>query len=193
MKTVELNAKLRSEIGKTALKSVRRQGLVPCVLYGQGDAIHLSIDEKEALKLLHTPDTYLVILNIDGKQYKSIITGKSFHPVFDNLLNIEFMSVREDRPIKVEVPVYLVGNSVGVLAGGKMAQKLRRVKVYGLYNNLPDKLDIDITELKLGRSLTIGDLKYDNFSLAMAKDVPICSVEITRSLRQEAAAAARGK
>jgi large subunit ribosomal protein L25 len=191
MKTLELAAELRTEVGKSSTKRLRKENKVPAAIYGLEQTLHVAVDEKELNKALFTPETYLIHLTVDGKVYKTIITGQKFHPLHDNVLDVEFFVVDEKRPIQVSLPLRLEGNSVGVLAGGKLVQKTKKLKVRGIYNQLPDSITVDITDLKLGRSLKVADLRFDGFAAAVKGDVPICSIEITRSLRQEAAAAAK--
>jgi large subunit ribosomal protein L25 len=195
MKVLELSGIKREAVGRRGVQDLRKTGHVPCSLYGVSESIHFAVEEKALLKAIYTPDTYLIKLTIDGEPevYTAIITSAKFQPLHDNLLDVEFRRVKEDKAIEVNLPIKLVGNSVGVLAGGKLVQKQRKLKVRGLFTKLPDLLTIDISELKLGRSLIVSDLKFDDLIVSMPKDLPICSVEITRSLRQEAAQAAKGK
>jgi large subunit ribosomal protein L25 len=195
MKVLELSGIKREAVGRRGAQDLRKAGYVPCSLYGVSESIQFAVEEKALLKSIFTPDTYLIKLTIDGQSevYTSILTGAKFQPLHDNILDAEFRRITEDKAIQVDLPIKLVGNSVGVLAGGKLVQKQRKLKVRGLFTKLPDLLTIDISDLKLGRSLIVSDLKFDDLVVAMPKDLPICSVEITRSLRQEAAQAAKGK
>lgn len=193
MNTLALSGTIRTELGKTPTKQVRKAGLVPCVLYGKDKTYHFSLSVKDLSKAIYTPETYLIELSIDGKSFKAIMQHASFHPVHDNVLDAEFCEVHETDNIQVSLPIKLYGTSEGVLAGGKLVQKQRRLKVQGVYTKLPAYLEINISDLRLGRSLKVGDLNFENVKIVMQKDVPIASVEITRALRQEAAAATKGK
>lgn len=187
MKTMSISGERRTEFGKTKVKHYRSQELVPCSLYNEGTAHHFTLPVKEALKAIYTPDTYLLHISVDGVTYKAIIESTQFHPVFDYLQHIEFKQVHDDKVIQVELPVVLTGTAAGALAGGKLVQKMRRMRVRGKANSLPENIEIDISHLRLGRSLKVRELTFEGFIIAMAPDVPVATVEITRQLRQEAA------
>jgi large subunit ribosomal protein L25 len=185
MNTLEIKGQGRTETGKTQIKTVRKNGMVPCVLHTAKGTVHFSVTEKEIAGLIYTPKTYLVHLNVDGKQYKAVPNETQFHPVHEQVLHVDFVEVRDDKPITVNLPVKLLGTSPGMLAGGKLIQKQRKLRVKGLYTQLPDEIKVDVSSLKLGHSLKVRDLKFDKFSVSMAADVPVCTVEIPRALRQE--------
>lgn len=193
MNTLALSGTKRTDFGKTLTKVIRKSGLIPCVLYGKEATQHFSISEKELRKSIYTPEAYLIQLSIDGKEYKAILQHASFHPVYDYILDAEFVTASETEPIELSLPIKLTGTPEGVLAGGKLVQKQRRLKVRGLYSQMPAYLEINVTSMRLGRSLKVGDLSFEGLSIKMEKDVPIASIEITRALRQEAAQAAKGK
>jgi large subunit ribosomal protein L25 len=193
MNTITLNGTPRTELGKERVKQYRKKELVPCSLYGGGESIHFTIPLKELKPIIYTAEVFLIDLTINNTTHKCIAKGLQFHPVFDNLLHVEFVKVPKDKPIQVELPVKLIGTSEGVLAGGKLVQKTRLLRVRGLYEKLPVYVEIDISGLKLGRSLKVGDLNFEDFIIAMAKDVPIASIEIPRALRQQAAAQQKAK
>lgn len=191
MKTIQLAGNIRNEFGKTNIKKFRKQDLVPASLYSKEQTIQFTVSQKETVQLIYTPETFLVDLKIGSDTHKAILTKAQFHPVFEFLLHLEFYKVREDVPVQVSLPVRLTGTAEGALAGGKLVQKARKLTVRGLYKDLPDFLDIDVTTLKLGRSLKVSDLQFDKFMVAMPKDLPLATVEITRALRQEAARGGR--
>ena len=191
MKTIQLSGELRNEFGKTKVKNYRKQDLVPAVLYFEGKAVHFTVSQKDTVQFIYTPETFIVELNIGKDTYKAIMTKATFHPVFEYLLHLEFFRVEESKPVQVSIPVRLTGTAEGALAGGKLVQKARKLTIRGLYNDIPDFLDVDVTTLRLGRSLKVSDLQFDKFMVAMPKDLPIATVEITRQLRQEAARGGR--
>jgi large subunit ribosomal protein L25 len=193
MNIINLNGTPRTELGKERVKQYRKEELVPCSLYGGGESIHFTISLRELKPIVYTAEVFLIDLTVNNSTHKCIIQGLQFHPVFDNLLHVEFVKVSEDKPIQVELPIKLTGTAEGVLAGGKLVQKTRLLRVRGLYKKLPASVEIDISGLRLGRSLKVGDLNFENFIVAMAKDVPIASIEIPRALRQQAAAQQKGK
>ena len=185
MKTAQIHGATRTDMGKQAAKHARAEGQIPCVLYSEGKAVHFSAPVKELNALIYTPETFLVDLHIEGKSYLAVIKHASFHPVHDFLMDIEFHKVYADRPLQVDIPLKLTGTSEGVLAGGRLVQKQRKLRVRGLYKDIPDSLSYDITNLRLGRSIKVADVEFDNLIVDMIRDVPIATVEITRQLRQE--------
>lgn len=192
MNTLELKGQNRTEAGKTQIKTVRKNGMVPCVLHTAKGAVHFSVAEKDMAAIIYTPKTYLVHLNVEGKTFKAIRTETQFHPVHEQVLHVDFVEVREDKPLTVQLPVRLYGTSPGMLAGGKLIQKQRKLRVKGLYTALPDEIKVDVSSLKLGHSLKVRDLKFEGFTISMALDVPVATVEIPRALRQEQPKAAAG-
>ncbi|MDR3180992.1 MAG: 50S ribosomal protein L25/general stress protein Ctc [Prevotellaceae bacterium] len=182
MKTIELKGAGRTSINKAALKKLRKEENVPCVLYGDnGKNVHFSVVLRDLKDLVYTPYAYLVKLNIDGASYTAVMREIQFHPVTDAILHIDFYPVREDRPVAIDVPVAISGNSEGVRQGGKLQIVSRRLKVSALPEHLPDVLNIDITDLALGKSIVVGDLAYDNVQILNPKVTIICSVKTTRA------------
>ncbi|MDO5036304.1 MAG: 50S ribosomal protein L25/general stress protein Ctc [Porphyromonas sp.] len=180
MKRFQLAAKTRDGVGKKSSKSLRKEGLVPAVLYGGEKNIHLSIQEKDLRNLIYTPDIYLVELDIDGKVHECIIQELQFHPVSDNLLHIDFLEVFEEKPIVMEVPVVLDGFAVGVRAGGRLTLDMRKLRVRALYKDIPERLHIDVTKLELGKTLQVGDLSFDNIELLNSKNAVVAAVRSVR-------------
>ncbi|MBX3102947.1 MAG: 50S ribosomal protein L25 [Bacteroidetes bacterium] len=193
MKQIALEAAPRQQTGKVYAKKLRNAGKIPAVVYTKEGAVHVEMEAREAEKVLLTPDTYVIDLKVGKESYKTVVNNASFHYLHDNVQDVEFRQISEARPVQVLLPIRLIGSSVGVLAGGKLVQKARKLRVRGVYSQLPEELVIDITSLRLGHSLKVRDLKYDNFVIAENSDVPIASVELTRSLRQEAATQGKGK
>ncbi|MFC2115256.1 50S ribosomal protein L25/general stress protein Ctc [Bacteroidota bacterium] len=165
MKIIEIQASLRKETGKKESKNLRKQDLVPCVLYGGEKNIHFATSEKLFKNLVFTRDAFLVKLDIDGDKYDAVMKEIQFHPVSDKILHVDFAQVYADKKVTVNLPVMLTGNSVGLLAGGKLRQRRRYLKVSGLVEHIPDHLDIDLTDLEIGDFLKVGDLEYDNLEI----------------------------
>jgi ribosomal protein L25, Ctc-form len=191
MKTLELNGTLRPDFGKKATKAIRKEGDVPCVLYGGENVIHFQVADNDLRALIFTPEIFLVQLNIDGKKYNSILKDSQFHPVKDTILHLDFLEVFEQKPIVMEVPVRLNGLAQGVKDGGKLSQELRKLKVKGLYNNIPEVLNIDVTSLGLGKTMQVGSLNFENIEIITSKQAIVCAVKLTRVARGLAAAAAK--
>lgn len=194
MKSIELKGTIREMSGKSSSAKLRNNKSVPCILYGGKELVKFSVSEPDLKPVIFTPHVYIINLNIDGKQYKSIIQALQFHPVTDKTIHIDFYEVSDDKKIVIELPVKVTGNSIGVKEGGKLVQDLRKLKVRGIVNKLPDDITIDITELGLGRSFRVGDLTADNVEFLDFKNSPVVSVKLTRAARgaaETAAAAAK--
>ena len=198
MKSIAINGSLRTEIGKKATKSVRKADAVPCVLYGaQKDAngnqvaTHFTVTNDELRNLVYTPHIYVVDLTIDGKTVNAIMKDIQFHPVTDKILHVDFYQIDEAKPIVMEVPVKLEGLAEGVKAGGKLALQVRKLKVKALYNVIPERLVIDVTNLGLGKTIKVGELSYEGLELLNAKEAVVCAVKLTRAARGTQAAAGK--
>ncbi|MCL2097577.1 MAG: 50S ribosomal protein L25/general stress protein Ctc [Bacteroidales bacterium] len=190
MKTIELKGTVRTSLTKAAVKQLRNNAEVPCVLYGEkGENVHFAVVERELKDLVYTPHVYLVKLVVDGNPHTAVMREIQFHPVTERILHIDFYPVREDRPITIDIPVVIEGNSEGVRAGGKLQMLTRRLKVSALPKDLPDTLTVDITGLQLGKTIVIGNLSYPNLNILMPKTTIVCAVKMTRAAQQTAAAA----
>lgn len=185
MKRFELKAQKREEMGSAANRRLRREGLVPCVIYTKNDgAVNIKAESNTLDKLIYTPETHLVDIDVEGKKYTAVIREQQFHQIHDYTLHIDFVEVDEKRPVMVELPIKLKGTSPGMLEGGKLVQKLRRMKVKGIYNKLPEFIMVDISHLKLGRSMKVGEVKLSGFEANMPLNIPVATIEIPRALRQ---------
>jgi len=194
MKTFNLKGTPRSVSNKQAIKTLRRNGEVPCVLYGAGiENVLFSVDAKELLLVTNTPNSYIVELEIADKKYTAVYHTAQFHPVTDETLHVDFLSVSADKPVSINVPIIITGNSEGVRQGGKLSVSARKLKVSALMANLPDTLTVDITNLSLGKTIVAGDLKYENIQILSPKSTIICAVKMTRAAVGAAAAAAAAK
>ncbi|MFW5890313.1 MAG: 50S ribosomal protein L25/general stress protein Ctc [Marinilabiliaceae bacterium] len=183
MQTIELKATKRENLGKTATKNLRNEGRVPCVLYGGDETVHVSALLKDFEKLVYTPNVHLVKMDVDGTVYDSIIQDIQYHPVTDDALHADFLQVFDNKPVLVEVPVKLTGLAAGVKAGGKLNLEKRKLKVKGMAKDIPDFLEIDITNLGLGKGIKVGHLNYDNLEILNNKNQVVVSVKLTRAAR----------
>ncbi len=188
MKSIDVKGTARNEFGKKGAKALRSQNLIPCNLYGvERDAKGLpvakafSVTFEEVRKLVYSPDIFSVNLTIDGNTVLAVMREIQFHPVKDNILHIDFYQVTPEKPIVMAVPVKLNGLAAGVKAGGKLEQILRRVKAKALYTAIPEKVEIDVTPLTIGKSFKVGDLKVEGIEFVSPKDAVICTVMSTRS------------
>ncbi|HRF86214.1 MAG TPA: 50S ribosomal protein L25/general stress protein Ctc [Alloprevotella sp.] len=198
MKQIAITGTSRTGLGKKATKQVRANGNVPCVIYGEKkdengnpQAIHFEVSVKEINKLIYTPHIYLVDITIDGVDHKGILKEVQFHPVKDNVLHVDFLEVHAEKPIVMGVPIAPQGLAVGVRAGGRLVTLVRKLNVKALYDAIPEKLNIDVTALELGKSIKVGDLSFEGLELVTPKEVIVCSVKMTRAAMGAAAAAAK--
>lgn len=189
MKTVTLSGSLRANVGKTNAASLRNNGMVPCVIYGAGEQIHFSADERHFKDIIFTPQTSIVSVEIDGKTYKTVLQEAQYHKLSDKLIHADFLQISETKPVVVQLPVKTVGQSEGVKAGGKLTLKLRKLKVRGLISKLPEYIELDITPLAIGKSISAGDINIDGITLLHPKNISIVSVDTTRAVAQVEAAA----
>ncbi len=193
MKSIEVKGTARtiaehSSEQSRALKALRKNNCVPCVLYGAGDNVHFTVTNDEVRNLIYTPHIYVVNLDIDGKKVKAILKDVQFHPVKDTILHIDFFQIDELKPIIMEVPVQLEGLAEGVKAGGKLTLQMRKLKVKALYNVIPEKLTVKVAHLGLGKTVKVGELSYEGLTLLNAKEAVVCAVQLTRAARGLAAA-----
>ncbi len=193
MKTLELKGQVKEAVGTKVANSLRREGQVPCVIYGGEQPVQFSAPVAELKKFIFTPDVYLADIEIGGKKLKGIIKDTQFHPVTDDLLHVDFVEVSDNKKVRVQIPVQVVGNSVGVRAGGKLAVNVRKLTVEAFAKDLPDYVTIDVTNLNIGDKLRISEVSIDNVTFLDASNVVIAAVKVTRSSRSAAAAAATGK
>lgn len=199
MKQISINGTSRADLGKKASKELRKNGNVPCVLYGEkrdenGNpvAVHFYASEREINKLYFTPNIYLVDLKIDGEDHKAVMREVQVHAVKDNVLHVDFYEVVANRPIVVGVPIAPKGLAEGVRAGGKLMAMIRKINVKATYDLIPEKLDIDVTNLGLGKSIKVGDLSFEGLELVTPKEVIVCTVKMTRAAMGALAAANKG-
>lgn len=194
MKTIALQASVRENIGKRDTKAVRKAGRVPGVVYDNSKATHIHLDYKETQKILYTKDTYVVNLNIEGGEaIDAIVREAQFHPVKEQILHVDFLRVSDEKPVVVELPVNLVGSPAGVAKGGKLTVKLRKIKVKGIFSELPEQLDIDVSGLDLGGTIKLGEANLENVEIVTSPSAAVASVEIPRALRSAGAGAEDGE
>ena len=197
MLEITLTGTKRTETGKRASRLMRKEGLVPCNLYGEKkgenglpEALAFSIPFSELRKAIYTPHIYIINLNIDGEKHMAISKEMQFHPVTDAPLHVDFLEVTPEKPITVGIPVNLVGLAAGVRLGGRMSLSIRQIKVTAPYTRIPEKLDVDVTALEIGKSIKVGSLSYEGLEFATPAEVIVCSVKMTRAAQAAAAAAA---
>ena len=186
MKHIELNGQIREAGNKAAVKAIRRAGQVPCNIYGLGmENILFSVDAQDLKTITHTPNSYIIDLELnDGKKFFAVLHEVQYHPVTDEALHVDFLAVCEDKPVTIEVPVIVTGHSEGVKMGGKLLVSSRKLRVSAMMNNLPDVLEVDSTNLRIGKQIVAGDLNYEGVTIVSPKATIICSVRPTRATQQ---------
>lgn len=194
MKEIGIKGQKRTDTGKKASKLLRKEGLVPCNLYGEerGEdglpkALSFAVPMSELRKIVYTPHIYVINIEIDGKHHTAIMKELQFHPVTDALLHIDFYEVNDQKPITIGIPVKLTGLAQGVRAGGRMNLVVRKINVTAPYRQIPEHLEIDVTNMKIGQSMKVGQLSFEGIEIATSKDVVICSVKMTRAATSAAA------
>lgn len=218
MKTFQLSAEPRTNLGKKAAKTLRSQNLIPVVLNGgeiitlpysgtlrEGEKVveigngkglittDLTVTTDSVRKLIYTPDIFAIELTIHGEKRMAVLKDIQFHPVKDTILHMDLLEVKEDKPVAIEVPVKLEGHAEGVKAGGKLTLSMKKLRVKAPYTAIPERLVINVDNLGLGKSLQVGELNFEGLELMNAKNAVVCAVQLTRAARGAAAAAAAGK
>ncbi len=218
MKTFQLVAEPRTDLGKKAAKAIRKEGKIPVVLNGgeiitlpysgtlrEGEKIveigngkglittDLVVTQESVRNLIYTPDIYAIELDVHGEKRMAVLKDLQFHPVKDNILHIDLLEVNENKPVTIEVPVQLEGHAEGVKAGGKLTLSMKKIKVKAPYTAIPERVVINVDNLGLGKTLQIGELHFEGLELMNAKNAVVCAVQLTRAARGAAAAAAAGK
>ena len=197
MKEINVTGQKRTDLGKKPSKLLRKEGLVPCNLYGEQKdengkpvAMSFAVPMTELRKVVYTPHIYVINLIIDGESHTAVMKELQFHPVTDALLHVDFYEVNDQKPLTIGIPVKLVGLAQGVRDGGRMNLSIRKINVTAPYQQIPEHLDVDVTALKIGKSIKVGELSFEGLEIATPKEVIVCSIKMTRAAQQAAAAAA---
>ena len=183
MKSITIKGSKRESVGKVATKALRNADKVPCVLYGSGNPLHFSANELDFSKLVYTPNAHTVVLDIDGDQkINAILQDIQFHPVSDKILHVDFYQLSEDKEVSMDIPVQIEGSAPGVmLEGGVLVINKRKLKVKALPKNLPDFINVDISELKLGNKISTVDLESEEFNFLHPDNTVVCKVRTSRA------------
>jgi large subunit ribosomal protein L25 len=187
MKTVSLSGSPRVNVGKTDANALRAEGRVPCVIYGGGEQIHFSADERHFKDIIYTPETNLVEIELEGKKFRTVLQEAQFHRINDKLIHVDFLKVTDDKPVTVHLPVKTTGQAQGVKDGGKLVVKMRKVKVKGLISKMPESIDLNVEKLGIGKSISAGDIHIDGLSILHPKNISVVSVQTQRAAVEEAA------
>ena len=184
MKTFALSAKVR-ETNKIANRALRKQGKVPCVLYGGEKQLYFSASENDLNKLVNTPDVFLLNIDIDGEGVTAILQDIQFHPLTDRILHVDFLQTFDDKEVTVSIPINFIGTPIGVRNGGNLLVRKRAIKTRAITSNLPDAIDINIEELKIGDFLYIGDVRDDKYTFLAGDKSVIVGVKTARGALEE--------
>jgi len=180
MKTAQLSGSLRANVGKKDAKAIRNEGLVPCVLYGQGEQTHFAVKRVPIEKLVFSPDVYQIELDIDGKKAKAIIRELQQHPTKDTVQHIDFLELNDSKEVRVKLPVRLTGSSRGVRAGGKLMQVFRHMQCQGLPTALPEEIKIDISQMRIGHSFRVSNIEIPGVKILDPANAVVVSVKMAR-------------
>ena len=195
MKEINVTGQKRTDLGKKASKTLRKEGLVPCNLYGLAEqdgkptAMAFAVPMTELRKIIYTPHIYVINLVIDGESHTAILKDIQFHPVTDAVLHVDFLEVNDQKPITIGIPVKLTGLAQGVRDGGRMNLSIRKIEVKAPYQQIPEHLDVDVTALQIGKSIKIGQLNFEGLEIVTGKEVIVCSIKMTRAALSAAAQA----
>lgn len=186
MKSVSISGSLRENVGKKDAKAQRAQGMVPCALYGGKEQKLFVVEEKQFQKLLYTPEVQFVDLDVNGSVVKAIVQETQFHPITDKLLHVDFLEVVDGKPITIDIPFKLAGTSPGVLKGGSLKKRVRKLKVRGLLENVPECITADISNMDLNDMMKIGDIHLDNITIVDNPSKVVVAVLPTRNVVADA-------
>jgi large subunit ribosomal protein L25 len=194
MKSIAISGSPRENVGKRDAKELRYQGLVPAVLYGGKTQTHFAVSAADLKPVIYTPVVHFIDITVAGVKSQAIIQDIQFHPLTEQILHVDFLLLDEKKPIAIEIPIRLIGTSPGVKMGGKLVQKLRKLRIKGLPKDHLDNIDVSIEGLEVGKSVRVADLKLDKLTITNAIEDTIVSATTSRALRQaEQDAAAVGK
>jgi large subunit ribosomal protein L25 len=185
MKTVSMSGSLRENVGKKDAKKNRAEGKVPCVLYGGKDEVHFAVVEKDFGPVIFTPYSHIINLTIAGKEYRTILQDVQYHPVTDKILHVDFLEIKENKEVTVSIPIRIEGVSEGVLRGGKLVKKFRKLKVRALPNNLPDEIKVNISGLDINGTIKVSDIILDKVTFLDAPAGLVVTVLPTRAVEAE--------
>ena len=180
MKTAQLSGSLRANVGKKDATALRNAELVPCVLYGQGEQTHFAVKKIDIEKIVFSPDVYKVELDIEGKKASGIIRELQQHPIKDTIQHVDFLEVSDAKEVRVGLPVRLTGSAKGVLSGGKLMQTFRHLKVSGLAKDLPEAITLDVSKLKIGKSVRVGQIEIPGVKFLDPANAVVVSVKMAR-------------
>lgn len=192
MKSIAISGSRRENVGKRDAKELRYEGKVPAVLYGGADQIHFAVSAADLKGLVYTPDVHFVDIDVEGTKAQAVLQDIQFHPLTEQILHVDFLRLNDTKPFVMEIPVKLTGTSPGVKMGGKLIQKLRKLRVKAFPKDMPQYVEVAMESLELGKSVRVGELNFPNFQITNNADDTIVSVVMSRALKQAEQEAAKG-
>ena len=182
MQAITIKGSERESVGKVSTKALRNAEKVPCVLYGGEKPIHFSADEISFKGLVYTSNAHTVVIEMEGHQaYEAVLQDIQFHPVTDRIMHIDFFQLFEDKLVNMNIPVRLEGNSPGVRNGGRLLFRKRKLTVRALPANLPDGIMVDISKLRIGGTISVGDVKTEEYTFLHPDNTSIVQVKASRN------------
>ena len=174
-------------MGKVSTKALRNAGKVPCVLYGGEKPLHFSAEELAFKDLVYTPNAYTAVIELEGgESFKAVLQDIQFHPVTDKILHIDFYQLFDDKPVTMNIPVRLEGNSPGVRNGGRLLFRKRKLSVKALPELLPDEITIDISKLKIGGKVAVETMRSDEYTIMHPDNITVVQVKASRNVVSDA-------
>lgn len=189
MKSVSISGSLRENVGKRDAKAQRAQGLIPCVIYGGKQQFQFVVDERQFKNLIYTPEVRYAEIELAGNKFNAILQASQFHPITDKLLHVDFLEVVENKPITIDIPVKVTGTSPGVLRGGKMAKKVRKLKVKGMLENIPEYIELSINGMEINDTLKVADVQIPNITVVDNPNKVLIAILTSRNVDDSAVAA----
>jgi large subunit ribosomal protein L25 len=193
MKTVSMSGSLRESVGKKDAKLQRSEGKIPCVLYGGKEQYKFVMDEKSFHQIVFSPDSFFINLELDGKKFDCVLKDIQYHPVSDSILHADFIEFAKDKPLTMSVPIHFTGNAPGLIKGGQLVKKFRKLNVRSLPKDMPESVVIDISELDIEQKITIGEIPQDKYKIIEHQDRYIVAIRATRVSATDTAAEGAAK
>src|SRR5437868_6703599 len=187
MKTITIEGQIRTEFGKAATRQLRYEEKVPGVIYGGAKEVNFSAPATAFKNIVYTPDFMLAEVKVDGTPYKYVLKDLQFDKVSDKLIHVDFLELVGDRKVTVSIPLKFTGVPAGVKEGGKLAIKMKALKVKTIPEHLLENIEVDLTDLKLNENIRVQDVKTKDMEILNSPRIPIASVAMTRQLKQEEA------
>jgi large subunit ribosomal protein L25 len=180
MKAVSMSGSIRKDLGAKGAKELRNNGMVPCVIYGKNDPVHVAIDSRQFNQIVYTPNVYVINLDVEGTTYNVFLKDAQFHPVSDAILHADFFEPAEGQSFELKIPVTLKGTSPGVLNGGKLRTLFRKLRVRSTVDKFPDAIEVDISDLKIGMGVRVSEINLDGLEMLDSSNNYIVYVKTAR-------------